>query len=313
VKTDPLARLHVLRQAASRPRQTSCAFLKVMLDDDDERIVRIAVREFIRRRPPEYQNILLQKMTRATDGVRRLIGRAIGQAGFEQFWNRFDRMEKATRKQAGRAMLKLLPDATMRLGRYLTSGTTEQRVRALQMTHELELSERFREHLVALCSHPSGRVRSKAVSLLVEVPGEGTAAILERVLADNDARVRANAIEVLEARRSPEYVPMLTERARSAHNRERANAIKALHHMKIGTAADQLQVMLHDPRDEHRVSALWTLRHIGLWSLVSEVGRMAQADESIRVRRYAAAILKSIIESLQRSGVLGGPPISKVA
>jgi HEAT repeat protein len=313
VKSDPLARLHVLRQAASRPRQASTEMLKRMLDDEDERLVRIAVREFIRRRPPEYQNILLQKMTRATDGVRRLIGRAIGQAGFEHFWNRFDRMEKPTRKSAGRAMLKLLPDAPGRLSRYLTTGTTEQRVRALQMTQELELAERFRDQLVTLCAHPTARVRSKAVSLLIEIPGENTAAILERVLADNDARVRANAIEVLEARRSAEYVPMLTERARSAHNRERANAIKALHQMKIGTAASQLQAMLRDPRDEHRVSALWTLRHVGLWSLVSEVGRIAQADDSIRVRRYAAAILKSIIESLQRTGVLPGAPAAKVA
>jgi len=150
-------------------------------------------------------------------------------------------------------------------------------------------------------------VRSKAVGLLVEIPGEATSNILERVLADTDPRVRANAIEVLENKRSTEYVPMLTERARSTHNRERANAIKALHRMKVGMASEQLAIMLRDPRSEHRISALWTLRHIGLWALISEVGRLAKADESLKVRRYAASILKNVIEMVQRSGAQKPP------
>ncbi len=303
VHADPLARLHVLRQAAQRPKAASGAFLAKMLDDPDERLVRIAVREIIRRRPPEYQNLLLQRMTRASASVRRVIGRAIGQAGFDQFWNRFEHMARPTRKQAGRAMLKLLPDASARIGRYLATGTVEQRVRGLQIVQELELAPQFREQLIALCGHQNARVRSKAVGLLIEIPAEATSNILERVLADNDARVRANAIEVLENKRSTEYVPMLTERARSTHNRERANAIKALHRMKVGIASEQLMAMLRDPRANHRISALWTLRHIGLWALISEVGRLAKTDESLKVRRYAAAILKSVIEMVQRAGI----------
>ncbi|MBC7783306.1 MAG: HEAT repeat domain-containing protein [Burkholderiales bacterium] len=319
VKSEPKARLRVLRQAAMRPRGASTEIIKQFLDDSDERLVRIAVREIIRRRPAEAQAVLLQRMTQATESVRRLISRAIGQTGFEQYWRQFDRLERPQRRQAGRAMLKLMPDAVTRIGRYLTTGTIEQRVRALQMVQELELADRFRDALGQLCLHANARVRSKAVSLLVEVPSEATSAILEKVLADTDARVRANAIEVLEAKRSAEYVPMLAERARSAHNRERANAIKALHRMRVGVASEQLAFMLNDQRQEHRISALWTLRHIGLWGLVSEVGRLARADESLKVRRYAAGILKSIIDSLQKSGALpapaGSPPVivAKVA
>lgn len=308
VKGDALARLHLLRQAAQRPKLTSVGFLKAMLEDDDERLVRIAVREIVRRRPPEFENILLQRLTKGTPTVRRVISRAIGQAGFDQYWQRFDRMDKPTRKQAGKAMLKLLADAPVRIARHLVSGTVEQRVRGLQIVQELDLIPQFREQLKTLCAHPNPRVRSKAVSLLVEIPAEATASILERVLADNDPRVRANAIEVLEAKRSPEYVPMLTERARSTHNRERANAIKALHRMKVGVATEHLSIMLRDPRIEHRISALWTLRHIGLWSLVSEVGRLAKLDESLKVRRYAANILRGVIEALQKSGMIPATP-----
>jgi HEAT repeat protein len=311
-KSDAAARLHILRVASQRPKQASVEFLKKMLEDSDDRLVRIAAREIIRRRPPDFENLLLQRMTRASDSVRRVISRAIGQVGFDGFWKRFERMDRATRKQAGRAMLKLLTDAPTRIGRYLTSGTTEQRIRGLQIVQELELAQQFREPLVALCNHPNARVRSKAVSLLVEVPAEATGEILERALSDTDGRVRANAIEVLETKRASEYVPMLTERARSTHNRERANAIKALHRMKVGNAAEQLTIMLKDPRVEHRISALWTLRHVGLWVLIGEVGRLAKMDESLKVRRYAAAILKNVIELLQKSGsVPTTPPVQR--
>jgi len=307
------ARLRVLRAASTRPKQLSGVLLKEMLSDTDERLARIAARELIRRKPPEYEAMLLQRMTSSPDSVRRVIGRAIGRAGFEQFWNRFDRMDHATRKQAGRAMMKILPDAPERIGRYLAAGTVDQRVRAMQLIQELELAERYHVALRDACKHQNSKVRSKAVSLLIDVPQEATADILERVLSDTDARVRANAIEVLEARRSVEYVPMLTERARSMHNRERANAIKALHRMKVGNAAGQLQTMLRDGRSEHRISALWTLRHIGLWNLLSEVGVIAQQDQNLRVRRYAVAILKNTLETLRKAGLVPTTPASKVA
>lgn len=302
--SDPLARLHLIRSASLKPRQASVAFLKKMLQDADERLVRIAARELIRRRPQDYENILLQCMTKAAESVRRVIGRAIGQAGFDHFWTRFERMDRETRKQAGRAMLKLLPDAPVRIGRYLVSGTTEQRIRGLQIVQELELANQFREPLISLCHHPNPRIRSKAVALLVEIPDQSTGLILEKALSDTDARVRANAIEVLEGKRATEYVPLLTERARSAHNRERANAIKALHRMKVGNVVDQMTLMLRDPRAEHRISALWTLRHIGLWKLIGEVGRLAKTDESLKVRRYAAMVLRYVIGLLQQTGSL---------
>lgn len=300
--SDPLARLHLLRSASLKPRQASVEFLKKMLQDPDERLVRIAAREIIRRRPQDYENVLLQCMTKAAESVRRVIGRAIGQAGFDHFWKRFEKMDRQTRKQAGRAMLKLLPDATVRIWRYLVSGTTEQRIRGLQVVQELDLATQFREPLVNLCHHPNPRIRSKAVALLVEIPDQSTTMILEKALNDTDARVRANAIEVLEGKRATEYVPLLTERARSAHNRERANAIKALHHMKVGNVVEQMTLMLRDPRAEHRISALWTLRRIGLWKLIGEVGRLAKADESLKVRRYAATVLRYVIGLLQQTG-----------
>jgi len=235
-------------------------------------------------------------MTTAPDSVRRVISRSIGQVGFDHFWMRFDRLDRTTRRSAGRAMLKLLPDAVQRLGRRLSTGPIEQRLKAMQVAQDLELGEPLRQHLLPLCQHPHAKVRSKAVSILSEMESIPPQLVLDKALTDTDPRVRANAIEVLEAKRQEEYVPLLVQRARSSHSRERANAIKAMSRMKVSTAAAQLLHMLRDDRPEHKISALWTLRQIGWWQLLNEVGNLAKADPNLRVRRYALGVLKSVAE-----------------
>jgi HEAT repeat protein len=130
--------------------------------------------------------------------------------------------------------------------------------------------------------------------------------LVERLLNDGDARVRANTIEVLEAKADPRFVPVLTERARSAAGRERANAIKALHRMRVSTVNGQLGHMLRDGRAEHRISALWALRQIGWWQLLGEVGRLAKSDDDIRVRRYALNVLKGVAELAAQARLQSG-------
>ncbi len=290
------ARLRLLRIAARRKRGSSTRLLLTFLADPDERLVRMAAREILRRKPAEYENVLLQLMTNAAPSVRRVIGRTIGQAGFEQFWQRFDRLDHPTRRQAGRAMVKLLPDAVQRLERRLAAGPPEQRIKAMQMAQELGLSEQLATALARLCDDPNPRLRSKAVSALGHVSSFPAEVLVDRLLQDTDARVRANAIEVLEAQPQRQLVAVLAERARAASSRERANAIKALHGMRVGSAANQLNVMLHDNRPDHRISALWALRQTGIWQLLMEVGRLAKEDDNLRVRRYALNVLRGVAE-----------------
>ncbi|HEY7115342.1 MAG TPA: HEAT repeat domain-containing protein [Tepidisphaeraceae bacterium] len=295
------ARLRLLRIAARRPRNASVQLLKGLLMDPDERIVRLAAREIVRRRPPDFENMLLQLMTGATESVRRVVSRAIGQVGFDSFWNRFDRLDKQTRKSAGNAMLKMLPDAVQRLGRRLSSGSVEQRLKAMQIAQELGLGELLRPALMQACNDPNAKLRSKAIAVLGALDSVPPEVVLERVLNDADPRVRANAIEVLENRQRTQFLPMLAERARAAssNNRERANAIKALHHMKLKNAHVALASMLADQRPKHRISALWALKAIGWWQLLSEVGRLAKEDGNLRVRRYALGVLRTVAEMMR--------------
>jgi hypothetical protein len=295
------ARLRLLRVASRRPRGASVQLLKGFLADPDERLVRMAAREIVRRRPQDFENMLLQLMTGSSESVRRVVGRAIGQAGFESFWNRFDRLDRNTRRSAGKAMLKMLPDAVQRLSRRLLSGPIDQRLKAMQITHELGLGELMKPALMQLAGDPNAKLRSKAVAVLGELGEVPSGVLLDRVLNDSDARVRANAIEVLEAKHKEQYLPMLAERARSnlTNNRERANAIKALHKMKVRQATIALHSMLLDNRPEHRISAMWALRQIGWWHLLNDVGRLAKEDQNLRVRRYALGVLKSVSEMLK--------------
>ncbi len=300
------ARLRLLRIAMRRKRGTSVKLLRALLGDSDERIVRMAAREIVRRRPADFENMLLKLMAGAPQSVRNVVGRAIGQAGFEQFWLRFDKLDKATRQQAGRAMLKLLPDAAQRLQRRAISGPAEQRVKALQIAQELGIAEGLQQVLVQLCADASARVRSKATSVLGEVPGAHTDVLIERLINDPDARVRANAIEVLEGRSDEKVVAVLAERALAANGRERANAVKALCRLRVSTAGKQLVDMLRDSRAEHRISALWVLRQIGWWQLVNEVGRLAKSDDNVRVRRYALGVLKGVADLLKDQKKVAG-------
>ena len=306
VGPDPVhfaARLRLLRVAARRPRGASVQLLKTFLADTDERLVRLAAREIVRRRPADFENMLLQLMISAPDSVRRVVSRAIGQTGFENFWQRFDRLEKSTRKNAGKAMLKMLPDASQRLGRRIASGPIDQRLKAMQITQELGLGELLRPAILQACSDPNAKLRSKAIAVLGDLGSVPPEVVLERILSDSDPRVRANAIELLEAQKKTQYLPLLAERARSqtSGNRERANAIKAMHHMKVKNANVALTGMLQDPRPEHRISGLWALRTIGWWQLLKEVGRLAKDDQNLRVRRYALGLLKGVAELMREA------------
>jgi HEAT repeat protein len=306
------ARLNLLRVAMRRKKGTSVQFLKAMLTDADERLMRLAAREIVRRQPPDHENLLLQLMTNAPESVRRVVSQSIGQSGFESYWQRFDRLDRPTRKQAGRAMLKLLPDAAQLLIRRLTSGPVEQRLKALQMTQELGLAEPLKDTLATLAVHPHPKVRSKAVGVLGELASTSVDVLLERVLNDTDSRVRANAIEVLETRPAAQFVPLLAQRAKSNHNRERANAIKALNRMRVGSVSPQLVDMLRDQRPEHRISAMWALKQMGWWRLLKEVGRLAREDDNLRVRRYAVSVLRGVAELAQASEGKSQVPESKV-
>lgn len=286
------SRLRLLRCAMRRGTQGGVDLLKHLLTDPDERISRMAARELVRRRTSDAPSALMPLLTSAPASVRAVAARLLGREGFEGFWQRFDHMPRLSRKTAGKAVFTMLPDALDRLRRKIVAGDAADRARALQIIQELNLTDALSDQVVQLCSCNDAKLRSRAVSLIGQMNTVPSELLLDKVLVDRDPRVRANAIEVLEQRQQREYLPLLAQRARSAHNRERANAIKALHRMRVRAAGDALAHMLDDQRPDHRISAVWALRAMGFWRLLSEVARLARGDTDPRVRRYAQAALR---------------------
>lgn len=299
VRHDPTARLRLLRIALRRPRGGSLALLRRFLDDPDETLQRIATREIVRRKPADYSSVLLGLMKSGPESVRRVAARAISANAFDNFFERFDRLDPPTRERAGRAVFKLLPDALQRLTRKLTAGPPDDRVRALAVVETLQLADRLRDAVLGLLTHDHPKVRSKAVTVAGLLSEPVPDAMLDRALADPDPRVRANAIEVLEKLRREDYVQLLAVRARATAGRERANAIKALYTLRGQAALPQLTLMLRDPRPQHRISALWAARHVGLFSTLNEILQLAQTESDPRVRRYAQAALRYIAERVR--------------
>jgi HEAT repeat protein len=288
------ARVRLFRLAAGRRRGTSIMLIKEFLADPDERLCRMAARELIRRGPPDYENLLIQRLPSALPTVRRVINRHLGRVSFEQFWERFTNLEISTRRQAGRAMIKILPEFTSRLAKRLHGGSIEQRLRAMQIAEDLNLVPELRQEIIPLTQHSNPKVRSKAATILSGETSPQNQRVLIQMLGDTDPRVRANVIDALGTTNSPSLVALIAERAKTGHHRERANSIKALHRMRMESAAECLVNMLTDQRPEHRVSALWALKQIGLWKLLGEVGRLAKEDDNLRVRRYAMDVLKNL-------------------
>ncbi len=301
LKDNVAGRLRLLRIAMQRPRTAPTSLLCAFLGDPDQRLARMAAREFVRRKPADYETTLIQLMANCPDSVRRVVSACVGQIGFDHFWQRCDRLDKSARKAAGLAMFKALPDAIHWLQRRLRSGPVADRVKAIQIAQDLALGDQILPTLLQLCRDPDPKVRSKAVAFLAQVRSLPPDALLDNVLNDPDPRVRANAIEILEAQHRVDLVPILSERAHSRHSRERANAIKALHSMKVASASSQLSNMLQDERPEHRISALWALRQIGFWRLIRQVADLAKADPQLRVRRYALAVLRSVAHLLEKT------------
>ena len=301
---DADAKLSLLRSASAVGDGGPATLLARLAEDADERVARMAARALSRRASATAEATLLRRAATASEGLRQVIDRRVGGRSFDALWTRFDRLPAETRGAAGRSLLKLLPAARGRLRQHLLAGPAADRIRGLWVAGEVGAVVDLREAIYACCGHADAKVRSKATLCLGEivktVSDERAERQLERALEDGDARVRANAVEVLELTGRRDVLPLLRARGRLGRNRERANALKATHAMGLGEVEPPLFDMLRDGRDPHRLSAVWAVEQTGQWRLLDEVVRLARADANARVRRSALATVRRMAEQMRR-------------
>jgi hypothetical protein len=176
-----------------------------------------------------------------------------------------------------------------------SEATTVQNVdivrakRVLAIVNELPACRHILLPLVNLLHSPDPKVRSKAASLYGRT--SQNADWVRKRLTEDDARVRANAVESLWGTDSTSARAMLREASRDQHHRVAANALVGLH--RIGaydvTASVQKMAQAEDPMG--RAAAAFAMGQI-LHADFKPVLESLLKDDSPQVRSQA---LRSLI------------------
>ena len=192
------------------------------------------------------------------------------------------------------------PQLHSRLIRFLVTGMLEGKElpessanRLLDMLSSMADTPGIHRFIREMLQHPSPRIRSK-VTLLLERGGADIRALVALVEDPNeDARVRANAIESLWSVDSPELPALFKSFIGDSNNRVAGNAILALYRLGDRQAIPALFEMAASPDPLVQTTAVWTMGRTKDPRFLSCVGRFMLASKGM-LRRTAFNALESI-------------------
>jgi HEAT repeat protein len=165
--------------------------------------------------------------------------------------------------------------------RAITSGAA---LHVLGLVGEISDCSRLASYLVQFLSHPSAKVRSKAVLLLGRANRN-----LRRVksfLAANDGRVRANAVETLWRHCDPDVLKILWEATRDPFARVALNAYVGLCRAGDQEAHKRLAKLAESQDSVLRTGAAWAMGETGDPGFGKVLEKLKQ-DANVRVRAMA--------------------------
>jgi HEAT repeat protein len=132
--------------------------------------------------------------------------------------------------------------------------------RALEVITAIAPVARLHGALRSTLSHDDARVRSKAAvavgRCVADLP------LLNRLLTDSDARVRANTLEALWHMRTPEIEAIFVKCLSDPHHRTVANAIYGLYLIDSKKYFTRVCSLIEHPQAGHRASGAWLLGKI---------------------------------------------------
>lgn len=294
--SDPGVRLAALRLLIdSAPLVEVTDLIASLCRDADLAIARIAMRHLIRARWPGMTHLLLKLLHSQHAEIRKLAARRLAPLGFEKLWDAWPRLSTSQQLAAGRALLKLDPSFPRLLGERLNAPERPIRLRALAIIQGLNQGSLFEPALLALARDLDPVIASAAVRVLGTTPTPQSAQVLEQHLNHEDSRVRANAVEALQALNATKHVDQLLKMAAEEDPRPRANAINALMQMRTNDAMSALLRMLADDRADQRTSALWLVDHLGVVEVARHIAEMAISDGDPSVKQRAGLVVENLI------------------
>jgi HEAT repeat protein len=148
-------------------------------------------------------------------------------------------------------------------------------------------------------SQDDPELRSKAALALAK--HVENALILEKLANDGDSRVRANTIEALWHRNTPEAETVMLRALGDPHHRVAINAAYGLYLINPQKYLTQVEAFVGHPQPGHRLAAAWLIRKIGDPSLLCLLRTLVR-DEDPDVRRISFRTL-----ALLRSATTAAP------
>ncbi len=133
--------------------------------------------------------------------------------------------------------------------------------RALRVFAEIAPAARLQTAFRAAADCPNARVRSKAVLILGQ--RIDSIALIRRFLADADARVRANTVEILWGRKPDEVLPIFMSALTDLHHRVAANALYGLHAIDAAKCIARVGAFASHMHPRFRGAAAWVVGKVG--------------------------------------------------
>jgi len=146
--------------------------------------------------------------------------------------------------------------------------------------------------LIKLLGNDTPKVRSKVTLMLSKLLDKFS--FIRDALKDDDARVRANALEAIWGEDTPEAKGLFASCLDDENNRVRANAAKGLHEISDERGLKTLMEMLNDEDKMMRASAAWALGEIRAASMTGALVNLQENDPEDIVQKNAQIALEKI-------------------
>lgn len=288
---DAGVRTQAAEQLAESRDPAAEAALWTVLEDPEPAVQAAAVRAMVVSNHPDKRRILAGKLNHPSSVVSAVAREAVSREGFHQYLASFPRMDEATRGLAAKALAKVDPDLSRRVGAEIAGLDPDRRLRAVHLVAAAEKSGDLVPMLLALMKDPDHKVRATVVRALGKATSREALHGLVMALTDRDRRVRANAIEAIGIIGDSRLASLVAPFLGAPDPRSRSNALKALWRMGRRDIVGALDEMLRDPSEPARVAAVWALGEIDCEGRRERLLRLQEGDPSQRVRMRARRLL----------------------
>jgi HEAT repeat protein len=172
------------------PEPTATPLVVAALGDSDPGVVAAATRQLRRRRAPGAMEKLVAMLDSPEVEVREAARSSLSEFSFARYQASFDGLDPAVRRNTGKLVLKVDPNALPRLTEMLSSASVAVKRRALEMTAAMGATANVCDLLIALADDQDLMVRVDALNALGLSTNPKALAVLHKAEHDPHRAVR---------------------------------------------------------------------------------------------------------------------------